>query len=77
MEAPQEQKLEPVIILCQVKTTQKDRMIDKEDTCSVEERAAATSYKGKGMNDIRSIESQVMRRKIGLTGSGGTILEIS
>lgn len=49
-------------------------MIDKEDTCSVEERAAATSYKGKGMNDIRSIES---RRKIGLTGSGGTILEIS
>lgn len=47
-------------------------MIDKEDTCSVEERAA--SYKGKGMNDIRSIES---RRKIGLTGSGGTILEIS
>lgn len=30
LEVPQERKLEPVIILCQVKTTRKDRMIDKD-----------------------------------------------
>lgn len=63
LEAPQEQKLEPVIRLCQVKTTRKNRMIDKEDTCSVEERAVATSYKGNEWYKIDRVTSNVAKER--------------